>query len=63
VAADQAFKVARSYIAQTHELKLGFGKALLGKRIGEDQLLARLRAEIIFSLCDLIKPVGNAVRK
>jgi hypothetical protein len=63
VAADQAFKVARSYIAQTHELKLGLGKALLGKRIGEDQLLARLRAEIIFSLRDLIKPVGNAVRK
>jgi hypothetical protein len=50
VGADQAFQVARSYIAQTLELKLGLGEALLGQRIGEDQLLARLRAEVVLSL-------------
>jgi hypothetical protein len=41
-------QVRGSYIAQTLEFELGLGKALLGQRIGEDQLLARLRAEIVF---------------
>jgi hypothetical protein len=42
VGADHAFKVARSYIAQTLELSLALAKHSSAKRIGEDQLLARL---------------------
>ena len=50
------------YILEPIELELGLGEAFFCQCIGEDELLASLRAEIVLSRGHFIEAVGDARR-
>ena len=55
-------KLFRRNTAKAIQLDLGLCLGIFGKRVGKDQLLARLRTKIVLGRRDVIKPVAYARR-